>query len=119
MWIVCGKRTPVSHMVASVHNKLYLLEGEGGITRRERHTDDDPVEEIKGPILLPNADLLCPHCRSSLADDQVPVAALANGLWIGEVPEQLQNLTQAEQTMQESIITIVLSESKALFRARW
>ena len=98
---VCGKLTPVSHMIplASVHKKLYLLEGEGGITRRERHTDDDPIEEIKGPILLPNADLLCPHCRSSLADDQVPVAALANGLWIGEVPEQLQNLTWAERTM--------------------
>ena len=98
---VCGKLTPVSHMVslASVHNKLYLLEGEGGITRRERHTDDDPIEEIKGPILLPNADLLCHHCRSSLADNQVPVAALANGLWIGEVPEQLQNLTWAERTM--------------------
>ena len=27
------------------------------------------------------------------------MAALANGLWIGEVPEQLQNLTWAERTM--------------------
>ena len=98
---VCGKLTSVSHMVplASVHNKIYLLEGEGSITRRERHTDDDPIEEIKGPILLPNADVICHQCRSSLAYDQVPVAALANGLWIGEVPEQLQNLTWAERTM--------------------
>jgi len=42
-----------------------------------------------------NADI-CNKCKRSLDADRIPKHALANNLWIGDVPRELQDLTLPE-----------------------
>ena len=59
----------------------------------------DPVRELRGPILALGCNGVCPICVESLDKNKMPTLALANGLWIGEIPDELQNLTYAEQLL--------------------
>lgn len=45
-----------------------------------------------------NADI-CNECRRSLDADQIPKHALANNLWIGDVPRELEDLTLPERVL--------------------
>jgi hypothetical protein len=40
---------------------------------------------------------LCNACRNQLKKDVRPSLSLSNGLWIGDIPRQLQNLTLPER----------------------
>jgi hypothetical protein len=42
---------------------------------------------------------LCNECRNQLKKNLCPRLSLSNGMWIGEVPQQLQNLTLPERIM--------------------
>ena len=57
------------------------------------------MDWVKGPILDQNCTDICASCKNSLQEGLVPKYALANGLWLGSVPAQLQNLTYAEQLL--------------------
>jgi len=70
-----------------------------GLTCLERFSAEDPVREVKGPILDQNCTDICASCKDSLQEGLVPKYALANGLWLGSIPPQLQNLTYAEQLL--------------------
>jgi len=96
---VCEKLTPVCEMeeLSDVEN-LSLLKVDG-ITRKARSTSSDTVKELKGPILAPGCSNVCSICVESLEKGNMPVLALANGLWVGEIPVELQNLTYAEQLL--------------------
>jgi len=79
---------------------LDILVREGmGLTRLERLSKDEPVREVKGPILDETCAKICMSCKSSLKEGLIPKYALANGLWLGSIPSQLQNLTYAEQLL--------------------
>jgi len=54
---------------------------------------------LRGPILAPACNKVCPICADSLDKKKIPTLALANGLWIGEIPDELQGLTYAEQLL--------------------
>jgi hypothetical protein len=97
---VCGRLTQ--------RNKLTNLTDAGvdlnilkavGLTRVERHQQSDPVMDIEGPILDPDCDKVCKTCKVSLSKNKLPLNALANGLWIGKVPEVLQDLTYVERLL--------------------
>jgi len=99
---VCGQLVPLKDMsdLSEVNCDLNILNREGmGITRLERFSSSESIEEIKGPVLDTSCDKICHQCHDSLADGLTPVYALANGLWLGAVPTQLQNLTFAEQLL--------------------
>ena len=101
---VCGKLTPICEMeeLSEVEN-VSLLKVDG-VTRKARSKSIDPVREVKGPILAPSCNKVCPICVESLDQKKMPTLALANGLWVGEIPEELQNLTyvnQQKQTLSE------------------
>jgi hypothetical protein len=49
--------------------------------------------------LTENCDKVCKSCLQYLFKGKVPLLALANGLWLGEIPGALQNLTYAEQLL--------------------
>ena len=70
-----------------------------GVTRKARTKSSDPVKELRGPVLAPRCNRICPLCIDSLEKTKVPTLALANGLWIGEIPDELQDLTYAEQLL--------------------
>ncbi|KAG6912401.1 hypothetical protein DXG01_014867, partial [Tephrocybe rancida] len=62
---------------------LTVLEDTCGITRAERQKPSDPVGPLKGPVI----------------DRHYDKNALANGLWVGEVPGALNDLSFAERLL--------------------
>jgi len=99
---VCGQLTPVSQLskLSESNCDLDILIRDGmGLTRLERFSAADMVQEVKGPILDCTCDSICVPCKVSLVEGLIPKYALANGLWLGSVPQQLQNLSYAEQLL--------------------
>jgi hypothetical protein len=99
---VCGQLTPVSQLseLSKSGCNLDVLVREGmGLTSLERFSAEDPVQEVKGPVLDQTCTNICTSCKDSLQEGLAPKYALANGLWLGSVPSQLQNLTYAEQLL--------------------
>src|ERR1700683_188373 len=96
---ICVKLTPICEMedLSEVEN-VSLLKVDG-VTRKARSKSSDPVKELKGPILAPKCSRVCPICIDFLEKKKVPTLALANGLWIGEIQDELQDLTYAEQLL--------------------
>ena len=70
-----------------------------GVTRLPRKSADDPIEEIQGPIIDTNSKHACQECISYLEKNVMPPTALANGLWVGEIPKELSNLTFVERLL--------------------
>ena len=96
---VCGKLTPICKMeeLSEVEN-ITLLKVDG-VTRKARSKSSDPVKEMRGLILAPACNKVCPICARCLDKKELPTLALANGLWIRVIPDQLQGLTYAEQLL--------------------
>jgi len=96
---VCGRLTPVCEMedISEVEN-ISLLKIDG-VTRKARCKISDPIRELRGPILAPGCSAVCSVCVASLDNGKIPNLALANNIWIGEVPDELQGLTYAEQLL--------------------
>ena len=97
---VCGELKPVRDMswLKSVKRQLHILEVPG-VTRVERKECSVPQREYKGPILDYNCSIICDSCRSSIRNSKIPKLALANGLWIGDVPPHLKCLNFVEKML--------------------
>ena len=50
---------------------------------------EQPVRKFKGPVLDYSCSRVCEGCRWLLQEEKVPCDALANGLWLGAVPDEL------------------------------
>jgi hypothetical protein len=96
---VCGKLTPICEMEELSEAENISLLKVDGVTRKARYESSDSVKELKGPILAPHCSRVCFLCIESLDKKKMPTLALANGLWIGEIPDELQGLTYAEQLL--------------------
>jgi Helitron helicase-like domain at N-terminus/PIF1-like helicase len=70
-----------------------------GVTRLPRKSVDDPIKEIEGPIIDANCKHVCLECVSFLEKKKMPPMALANGLWVGNVPKELSDLTFVERLL--------------------
>ncbi|KAL1711807.1 hypothetical protein EV715DRAFT_214820, partial [Schizophyllum commune] len=68
-------------------------------TRLERSSPIEPIKHLDGPVLAKGCDRLCLTCYNHLVDGRRPPLALANGLWLGEVPDVLKGLSYAETQM--------------------
>ncbi|KAJ3521857.1 hypothetical protein NMY22_g12139 [Coprinellus aureogranulatus] len=97
---VCGQLklltdlTPLANIDCSLDPLVEL-----GLARKERHSSDQPIEYETGPILDRALSAVCSSCLHGLEDGKRPRHALANGLWIGEVPQVLADLTFVEQLL--------------------
>jgi len=99
---VCGQLTPLSQLskLSESGCDLNILNRKGmGVTCLERFSQKELIQEVKGPILDQTCTNICRSCKSSLEQGLTPKYALANGLWLGPVPPQLQNLSYAEQLL--------------------
>ena len=99
---VCGQLVPVKQLkkLSETECDIDILNREGmGVTRQERFSNDDPILEIKGPVLDHECTKICRSCENSLSMGLTPKYALANGLWLGAIPRQLQNLSFTEQLL--------------------
>ena len=97
---VCGLLKPSCELsrLKSVKNLLHILQKEG-ITRVERKTEDQKVHEYSGPVLDYSCSKICNDCRMSLRKGKVLSLALANGLWLGKVPDELKSLRFVEKLL--------------------
>ncbi|KAI0739528.1 hypothetical protein C8Q80DRAFT_1054204, partial [Daedaleopsis nitida] len=59
----------------------------------------DPIVEIPGLVLLSNCSDICTGCVRDLSQGKIPSDSLANGLWIGEIPPQLKDLSWTEKML--------------------
>ena len=57
------------------------------------------IQEIKGPVIAHGCQKICHMCCKYLKKGETPPLSLANGLWLGEVPAELCNLTYVEQLL--------------------
>jgi hypothetical protein len=99
---VCGQLTSKSRLfdLSEVESHLHILEtSEMGVTRQERRSILDPILEIDGPVLVHGLNHVCISCKKPLCKDKMPKYALANGLWIGEIPDALKGLRYAEKML--------------------
>jgi hypothetical protein len=62
-----------------------------GVTRLPRKSMDDPIKEMDGPIMDENCKHVCHECVSFLEKNLMPPLALANGLWVGNIPKELSS----------------------------
>ena len=83
---------------SKLEDQLALLQ-KPGVTRREQSLRTDPIENIKGPVIDSSCKCVCSACSQSLQKGKVPKHALANGLWLGKVPDELKGLTFSERMM--------------------
>ena len=97
---VCGELVPMSHLsrLKSIKTMLGIL-ATRGVTRVERKSVSQPISEFKGPVLDYRCDKICDDCRKSIRKGKVPRLALANNLWIGEVPNVLSDLNYIEKLL--------------------
>jgi hypothetical protein len=69
------------------------------VTQKECMRSEDQIQGLKGPVLNKKSDHICKACYSSLSKGKVPLFALANGNWLGEIPSVLSDLNFAEQLL--------------------
>ncbi len=77
----------------------YLEDNCEKITRIERKLSSEPITYIQGPVIDHKCKIVCLECAESVWKKKLPKKALANGLWLGEVPSVLTDLTFAEQSI--------------------
>ncbi|KAF8076940.1 hypothetical protein FPV67DRAFT_1407730, partial [Lyophyllum atratum] len=97
---VCGRLRPVVQLspLKSIKRLLRILEVPG-VTRVERNTAKQKVRGHKGPVLDYSCNRVCDDCRECIRQGNIPPLALANGLWLGNVPDVLPRLTYMEKLL--------------------
>jgi hypothetical protein len=90
---VCRKLTPICEMeeLSEIENVSFLRVDE--VTRKARYKSTDLVRELKEPILASGCSRVCLICAEFLDKKKMPTLALTNGLWVGEISDELQGLT--------------------------
>ncbi len=108
---VCGRITALAELTSVPESSLDLtplVRSGAGVTRLERLSADDPVCEYDGPILDERGRFMqsemaflrvCQHCLPALTSGSLPRHALANGLWVGDVPPELKELNFVERLL--------------------
>jgi hypothetical protein len=96
---VCGQLTPLSSLtrLSAMKNFLHILDAPSA-TRQERHKKSDKIKEY--PYAIDHScKYICNLCLASVRNSKVPRMALANGLWLGPVPEVLSSLRFIEKKL--------------------
>ncbi|KAF7979063.1 hypothetical protein HWV62_43549 [Athelia sp. TMB] len=98
---VCGQlvKKKGSMSLNSCEAYLHNLHGSDSATRQERFSHSEPVKPLSGPVLDKRCYSVCEDCNAAISNGKIPMMALANGLWIGEVPSELQDLYYAEKML--------------------
>ncbi|KAL1727241.1 hypothetical protein EV714DRAFT_188488, partial [Schizophyllum commune] len=94
--ILCNKAMSMSASDKKLDLSLLI---EPHATRKERSDEREPIQCIDDPILAPGCDRVCRACYDYLLNGIRPPMALANGLWLGEIPDVLKGLTYTEMQM--------------------
>ena len=97
---VCGLLKPsyeLSHL-KNVKNLLHILQKEG-VTHVEWKTEDQKIHEYSGPVLDYSCSKIFNDYHMSVRKGKIPRLALANGLWLGKMPDELKSLRFVEKLL--------------------
>ncbi|KAJ7439540.1 hypothetical protein B0H11DRAFT_1751866 [Mycena galericulata] len=76
---VCGQLTPNYELTKKTDLDLdWNLLKRSGVTRLERASLDDPIQELAGPIMADECDDVCADCELRLMRGSVPTNSLSN-----------------------------------------
>jgi hypothetical protein len=78
---VCGRLTPMINLLklSEAQCDFVILKRDGaGVTQREQHSESNPIEEIKGPIMDEMCHSICLDCHQEINQGRTPPLALAN-----------------------------------------
>ena len=97
---VCGELVPIPRLscLKAIKNMLSVLAAPG-VTRIECKSASQKISEFRGPVLDYRCDKVCDNSRKSIRKGTVPRLALANNLWLGEVPKFLHDLNYIERLL--------------------
>ena len=74
---------------------LHILHAPG-VTWVECKKSSDPICEFSGPVIDHDCNMIYDNCHQSVQKGKLPCIALAKGMWIGKVPQELSDLTWVE-----------------------
>ena len=97
---VCGRLTQMKNLKKLSTSKLDLsILCRSNISSKERYTIEDPVQCLEGPVIVNSLDNICQSCYNGVSKGKVPLMALVNGMWIGDIPQELSALNFVEQLL--------------------
>ena len=99
---VCGALTLQTELsdLHSLSIDLSVLNTAGlGFTRKERKDSAEPISELDGPAIDTSCHYICISCKDKVRHGKIPKFALARGLWLGKIPDELQQLSFAEKLL--------------------
>jgi len=68
-------------------------------TRKERKYSAEAISELDGPVMDTSCHYICISCKDKVRHKKMPKFPLARGLWLGEIPDELQQLSFAEKLL--------------------
>jgi Helitron helicase-like domain at N-terminus/PIF1-like helicase len=97
---VCGKLNLISQLIklSDTNLDMNVLEN-SKVTQQERFCANDSIKGLNGPVLIEGLNSICKPCHRSLSKGKVPLMALSNGKWLGNVPKELADLSFTEQLL--------------------
>ena len=97
---VCGLLTIKAKLMSlrTVKENITILAAEG-LVRLARKSVHEPIKYSNGLVLANDKYVGCPTCVKSLSEGVMPKNALADGLWLGDIPKELACLTFAEKLL--------------------
>ncbi|KAI0825910.1 hypothetical protein BC629DRAFT_1276096, partial [Irpex lacteus] len=97
---VCGCLSTANTMTSLEHCQLdFSVLVKPHVTKGEQRLDGSVIPNSQGPVLASGCDKVCAPCFNILGHRRMPRNALANGLWLGDVPPELQGLSWMEQKL--------------------
>ena len=99
---VCGALTLQTELLdlSLLNINLSVLNTAGlGFTRKERKNLAEPISELDGPVIDTSCGYICISCKDKVRHRKLPKFALARGLWLGEIPNELQQLSIAKKLL--------------------
>ena len=80
---VCGELTVLTQLqkLSNLENIDLDVLRQDGVTRKERHSANDPIADLDEPILDYGFDSICNRCYKSMSKGKIPLLWLmGNGL---------------------------------------
>ncbi len=97
---VCGILWKTQHLlqVKDLNIDFSILANENAIRKERKSKEESPFYPKEEPVLT-CSDKMCITCHNHLKTGCVPPEALAKGMWIGKIPNELRNLTWCEKLL--------------------
>lgn len=98
---ICSQLTlkAEAHLLTSLDLDLDTLQAPHDVTRQERFRISDPIQPLAGPVMDHTCEYICISCKQQVKKGKMPMFALSNYMWLGDVPAQLCDLTYAEKLL--------------------